>query len=265
MDSSFIVDSHAHLDMKPFDADREQVIARAREQGVKTILNVGIDLQSSKESVKLAEQNEGIYATAGVHPHEADKLTDEVLSELERLLEHPRVVAVGETGLDFFRNLSPREKQIEAFQKQLALARERGKPVVVHSRDASAETYDILLAWARPSGRPIGVLHCFSGDVRLAWKYVEMGFLISISGTVTRSSQAAEVARELPLDKLLVETDSPFLTPQPYKDRRNQPAYITATVEKISQIRGITREAVARRTARNAMDLFDLGVAAPCP
>ncbi|MDO8490945.1 MAG: TatD family hydrolase [Dehalococcoidia bacterium] len=265
MDSSFIVDSHAHLDMKPFDADREQVIARAHEKGVRLIVNIGIDLQSSRESVKLTERYEGVFATVGVHPHEADKLTEAALIELGQLLERPRVVAVGETGLDFYRNLSPREKQVEAFQKQLALAQSHDKPVVVHSRDASRETYDILSAWARPAGRPIGVLHCFSGDVRLAWKYVEMGFLISISGTVTRSSQAAEVARELPMDKLLVETDSPFLTPQPIKDRRNQPAYITTTVEKIAQVRGISSEAVARRTAQNAISLFNLGVPVPCP
>lgn len=265
MDSSFIVDSHAHLDMKPFDADREAVIARARERGVRFIVNIGIDLQSSRESVKLAEKHEGVYATVGVHPHEADRLTDDALAELDRLLAHPRVVGVGETGLDFYRNLAPRERQLETFRRQLALAGRLGKPVVVHSRDASRETYDVLSAWARPQDRPAGVLHCFSGDVRLAWKYVEMGFLISLSGTVTRSSQAAEVARELPLDKLLAETDSPFLTPQPFKDRRNQPAYITATVEKISQIRGTSPEAVARSTARNAISLFNLGVAAPCP
>lgn len=258
MDKSFLVDSHAHLDMSPFDRDRAQVIADAKDKKVEIIVNIGIDLDSSRASINLAERYPGIFATVGFHPHEAKKMTDSALQELDRLCAHPKVVAVGEIGLDFYRNLSPRQVQLEVFRKQLALARRHNLPVVIHSRNAPQDTLTILAEWAEPGDNPLGVLHCFGGDDRLAWKYVELGFLISMAGPVTHSAQAAQVVSSLPLEKLVVETDCPFLTPQPYKDRRNQPAYLTATVEKIAQIKETPAEAIARITSDNAIRLFRL-------
>ncbi len=182
------------------------------------------------------------------------------MERLAELAQHPRVVAIGETGLDFYRNRSPREAQIAAFKKQLALARRLGLPVVVHSRQANDEVLGILSEWADASSGLSGVLHCFSGDGELGQRYVEMGFLLSIAGPVTYpKSSAVEVARELPLDRLLIETDCPFLTPEEYRGKRNEPAYILKTAEKVAELKGLSLEEVARITSLNAKLLFGIG------
>jgi len=261
-----VIDSHAHIDFPDFNKDREEVLARARQQGVDTIITVGTDLSSSRFSLQIAREHKEVFTTVGFHPHNASKLQEDDLRQLAELAEEAKVVAIGEIGLDFYRNSSPRQQQLEAFQQQLDLAAELGMPVVIHCRQAHKETLDILSRWVEtisPSannGRPLGVLHCFSGDTHLAERYIKMGFLISLPGSVTYPSaqDKVEVARWIPLDKLLVETDSPFLTPQLYRGRRNEPSYIPLIVDKIAQIKGLSVETMAQATAANTVGLFQL-------
>jgi len=255
-----LIDSHAHLDMTEFNADREAVINRARRQGVSNIITVGIDLASSRAALKLAQTHDDIFSTAGIHPHEAASAGEKDLDDIARLAANDRVVALGEMGLDFFHNRSPRDKQIEVFKAQLEKAADLKLPVVIHGRQASRELLEILVPWAKSLGQKngLGVIHCFSGDIELARRYIELGFLISIPGPVTYPSarDLAGVAREIPLEKMLVETDAPYLPPQPYRGKRNEPAYVAITVAQIAHLRGVDVDAVSRATAENAMDIF---------
>lgn len=250
-----LVDSHAHLDFPEFDADREGVITRARAVGLVTILNVGTDLDSSRASIALAEQHDFIYATVGVHPHDAKTLTPEVLEELRRLAAHPKVVAVGEIGLDYYRDLSPRLVQRRAFADQLALAAELGLPVVIHCRDAWPDTLAILRDW---SGT--GVLHSYSGGPEHLEEVLAMGFSVGLSGPVTyaRAPRLQAVAAAVPIDRLLVETDCPYLTPEPYRGRRNEPAYVWYVAGAVARARRMTAEEVARAATENTARLFRL-------
>jgi TatD DNase family protein len=255
------VDSHAHLNLGAFESDRAEVIARAQESGVGIIVNVGMDIESSGISLQLAEKYPQLFAAVGFHPHRADKLTEGSFAKLERLCRHKKVVAIGEIGLDFYRNLSPRKAQVDAFSRQLQLAREHNLPVIIHCRNAEEETLSMLTDWAQgQSGQEVlGVMHCFSGDGALAQKYLELGFLLSIAGTVTRpSSQTVAVARSLPLEGLMVETDSPFLIPSP-KHGRNEPAFLSLIVNKIAESKGLAPETIAQATTQNAIRLFRLG------
>jgi TatD DNase family protein len=259
--AAVLIDSHSHLSMRQFDKDRDQVVGRARDAGLAVVIDVGLDLESSRAAIGLAEKYAEVFATVGFHPHSASQMKDDDVERLSELAQHPMVVAIGETGLDFYRNRSPREAQITAFKRQLELARRLGLPVVVHSRQANDEVLGILADWADGSSGPLGVLHCFSGDGELGRRYVEMGFLLSIAGPVTYpKSSAVEVARELPLDKLLIETDCPFLTPEPYRGKRNEPSYVSLVAERIAEIRGVSVDMVAQRTAENAIRLFQLPV-----
>ena len=253
----FLTDTHAHLDFPQFDGDREEVIARALAAGVGSIINVGADLASSRRAVALAEAHPQIYAAVGVHPHDAKTLTDEVLKELRELAQHPKVIAIGEIGLDFYRDLSPRDEQQRAFERQLALASELGKPVIIHDRQAHAEVLAILRRW--PGLR--GVLHCFSGDLDMAHEAIEMGFYISVGGPVTfkNARRLPEIVRQLPLERLLVETDCPYLAPHPYRGKRNEPAYVRLVAQKVAELKGVPLERVARVTTANARQLFGLG------
>jgi TatD DNase family protein len=256
-----LVDSHAHLNAGEFDADRAQVLIRAEEAGVGLIIDIGTDLASSRASLELSERYPHVFTAVGFHPHNAAKMTEDDLAELKRLSRHKKIVAIGEIGLDFYRNLSPKEVQLEAFGKQLRLAQEYDLPVVIHSRNAAEETLAVLTEWAQGQSerRPLGVLHCFSGDAVLAQKYLELGFFISIAGPVTYpSSQASEVINPLPLEGLVVETDCPYLAPQPHRGRRNEPAFLPLTVEKLAQVKGIAVETVAQATTENAIRLFRL-------
>jgi len=258
-----IIDSHAHIDLPAFSKDREQVLARAREQGVSGIINVGLNLESSKESIKLAKDNPDIFAAVGFHPSEASGMMDGDINKLAKLAEDSRVVAIGEIGLDFYRKSSPHQRQLEVFQKQLDLAAELGMPVIIHCRQAHKEVMDILTHWVKSAPTPRserGVIHCFNGDNKLARNYIELGFFLSLTGAVTYPSarDLIEVARELPLDKLLVETDSPFLAPQLHRGRRNEPSYIPLVVNRIAQIKGTSAEMVAQATKQNAIHLFRL-------
>jgi len=250
-----LIDSHAHLNFPQFDADREAVIARARKAGLVAILNVGTDLASSRTAVKLAEKYDFLYAAVGVHPHDARTLTPTVLDELRRLARHPKVVAIGEIGLDYYRDLSPRPMQQWAFADQLALAAELGLPVVVHSREAHDDVLATLQGWDG-----VGVLHSYSAGPERLEEVLELGFYIGISGPVTfpKANRLRAVAATVPLERLLVETDCPYLTPEPHRGRRNEPAYVQYVVEAVARARETSPKAVARATADNARRLFGM-------
>jgi TatD DNase family protein len=261
-----LIDSHAHIDLPEFDKDREQVFTRARQGGVKAFINIGLDVESSRASLEMAKKYNDVFSTVGFHPHEASKLGDDDLKALAELAKDDKVVAVGEIGLDFYRNLSARKSQIEAFRKQLDLAVELGLPVVVHCRQAHEEVFTILSNWVRSTlsaGRlRRGVIHCFSGDVEMAKRYIDIGFYISLAGSVTYPSagELVQVAREIPLSRLLIETDAPFLPPQAYRGKRNEPAYVALIAEKVAQVRGVPRGVVAEAAARNTISLFKLPI-----
>jgi len=252
-----LIDTHAHLEMSEFDKDRDAVIERALENGVDAIIAVGINLEDSKKAIALAKSHDAVYATVGVHPHDAKSIDTATYDSLKKLAEKEKVVAYGEIGLDFFRDRSPRDIQIKRFQEQLDLAGELKLPVVIHSRDAHSETFEIL---KKHKGNLRGVLHCFSGDYEMATKYIDLGYYISIPGTITfpNAEKLVEVVQKIPLDSLLVETDSPFLTPAPKRGRRNEPAYVAYVAKKISEIRGLTPEKVAIATTENARNLFGI-------
>jgi len=254
-----LIDSHAHLDSGQYNSDREATIARAHANGISHILTIGCDLQSSAASVAIAAAHENIYAAVGVHPHDATEIDEQSLPQLEQLLRQPKVVALGEIGLDFFRDRSPRDSQRNAFRKQIQLARKVGKPIVVHDRDAHDEVLQILEE--ERAAEVGGVLHCFSGDVAMAKQCLEMGFYLSFPGTITypKNDMAREVVRAVPIDKMLVETDCPYLSPQQFRGKRNEPAYVRNTAEKVAEIKGLTIEDVARVTSRNCFDLFGFG------
>jgi TatD DNase family protein len=258
-----LVDTHAHLDFERFDADRAAVIEQARAAGVRGVVNVGVDVPSSRAAVRLAGEYDCIYAAVGMHPHDAKKLDGAALAELRELAQDPRVVAVGEIGLDFYRNLSPREVQRRAFRAQLAWAAKLGKPVVIHDRDAHDELMSILAAWASglahsPLAGRVGVLHTFSGDLAMARRAIDLGFYLSISGPVTykNARQLPDIVRALPLDRLLVETDCPFLAPHPYRGKRNEPAYVRLVAERIAELKDMALDQVAEATTANAQRLF---------
>jgi TatD DNase family protein len=258
-----LVDTHAHLDFSKFDADRPSVIERAGAAGVAAIVNVGTDLSSSQRAVRLAEQYDCVYAAVGMHPHDAKKLDGAALAELRDLAQHPKVVAVGEIGLDFYRDLSPRDVQRRAFQAQLAWAARLGKPVVIHDRDAHVEILEILGDWTTeqtnsPLAGRLGVLHTFSGDLAMAEQAMDWGFYISISGPVTyeNARQLPDIVRTLPVDRLLVETDCPFLPPHPHRGKRNEPAYVGLVAERIADLKGMSFDELARATTANAQHLF---------
>lgn len=248
-----MIDSHCHLNHRRFRRDLEAVIAQARAAGLQGMLVVGYDLESSRRAVELAEAYPDIAAAVGIHPHDARLVSDEALAELRALAESPRVIAIGETGLDFYRDLSPRDMQRRAFQAQLALARELDLPAIVHDRDAHDEVVAILAA----AGEVRGSMHCFSGGVGLAERVVELGWYVGIAGTVTRpGASAREVARVVPADRLLIETDAPYLMPRGLSGSRSEPAHVARVAEEIAALRGSTAERIGRLTADNARRLF---------
>jgi len=256
-----LIDTHTHLDFPQFDGDREAVIARAREAGVTTIINVGADIESSLASVALAERYPFIYAAVGVHPHDASILDETTLAKLKELARHPKVVAIGEIGLDYYRNLSPRDVQRRVFRLQLKLALDVGKPVIIHDRDAHREVLEILKEVAQKAdGRLTGVMHCFSGSPEMAREVLKLGFRISVAGPVTfkNARKLPQIVRELPLDRLLIETDCPYLAPHPYRGKRNEPAYVRLVAEAIAAIKGMPVEEIARATLQNALRLFGI-------
>ncbi len=265
----FLIDTHCHLDMSQFDADRAEVLERAKAAGVRHIVTVGSGLESSKAAVEMARSDDFsddfIYAAVGVHPHDAKDFDDNAFETLLALARDKKTVAIGETGLDYHYMHSPKEVQIEAFRMHMDIAKETGLPLIVHSREAAEDTLRVLREYGQGGrehgGGPLrGVLHCFSGDMEMAGELVAMGFHISFAGPVTfrKSSALAGVAAWVPDDRLLIETDAPYLAPEPFRGKRNEPAYIRSTAEKIAELRGITIGDVARITSLNASRLFGM-------
>jgi TatD DNase family protein len=248
-----LIDSHAHVHFPQFDDDREAVVDRARKAGLVAIVEIGTNLESSRAAVALAEQHDFIYATVGVHPHDAKTVDQAALDELRALAHHPKVVAIGEIGLDYYRDLSPRPVQRQAFAHQLALASELDLPVVIHSRDAHDDVLATLRDWDG-----VGVMHTYAAGPERLDDVMAMGFFIGLSGPVTFSTagRLREVAKRVPLDRLLVETDCPYLTPEPHRGRRNEPAYVRHVAEAIGCLRGVSLEKVAQATTENAARLF---------
>jgi TatD DNase family protein len=251
-----LVDTHAHLNGKEYDQDREAVIGRAVAAGVGAIIDVGSDLESSRKSVQLA-QRAGLYATVGIHPHSARHMAKWV-REIERLATSPGVIAIGEIGLDYYRNLSEPSAQRDCFMHFLGLARRMGLPVVVHDRDAHKDTVDLLrLARAGDAG---GVMHCFSGDAEMAAECLDMGLYISLAGPVTfeNNRRAQQVVKMVPDDRLLLETDCPYLTPEPYRGMRNEPGMVRLIAERVASLKGVSTAYIVDATGANAQRLFGL-------
>jgi len=252
-----LVDSHAHVDDERFDADRDAVLERATVAGIELIINIGADMASSDRSIALAEKYSQIYAAVGMHPHDAKDMQEQDYNQLLRWASHPKVVAIGEIGLDYHYDLSPRPVQKEVFLRQLDIARQTGKPFIIHEREAHADTFEIVRTAAKGLE---GVFHCFSGSVETAREYLKLGFYISVAGPVTfpKSAKTKEVARYVPLDRLLVETDSPYLTPQAFRGRRNEPAHVRLVAEEIAALRNLSLAELALATTQNARRLFGI-------
>jgi TatD DNase family protein len=251
-----LIDSHAHLEMEAFDSDRDEVIGRARQAGVDRIITVGTTVNDCRKALSIAHQYEMVYAAIGVHPHEVKDIDETTYDDLKKMAKADKVMAYGEIGLDFFRNLSPKDIQIRRFGEQLELATEIGLPIIIHDREAHRETLEMLKEW---KGRG-GVIHCFSGDYRMAQKCLDMGFYISIPGAITfgKSEKLQEVVKHIPMSCLLLETDAPYLTPHPNRGKRNEPAYVIHTAKKVAELKGLSFEDVATISSRNTRSLFGI-------
>jgi len=261
-----LIDSHSHLEFSQFDPDREKVLARARAAGVSTLLAIGSGSGPAKleAAIPFAEQHDWIYATIGVHPHEAKLATDEHFQRLEELTRHPRVIAWGEIGLDYYYDHSPREVQQIVLRRQLEQARAARLPIVIHCRDAWSDCLAILEEAWRSAGLG-GILHCFSGTLEDARRGLQMGFLISFAANITypKAQNLRDVARELPLESLLIETDSPFLAPQALRGKRNEPAYVVEVARTLASVRNLPAPEIAAATTANFRRFFGLGRGGP--
>lgn len=252
------IDSHAHLDDERFDEDRERLIKSLKDKEIEIVLNPGADLQTSKNAVELANTYDSIYAAVGCHPHDSKYMTDEALEIFRSLAQNNKVLAIGEIGLDYYYDNSDRETQKLWFRKQIILARELDMPYIVHDRDAHKDIYEIMKEEYYANSR--GILHCFSGSVEMAKEFIKMGFMISLGGPVTfkKSKTPKLVAKEIPLEHILIETDSPYLTPEPFRGRRNESAYVKYVAEEIAKIKEISVEEVRNQTNKNFKNLFNL-------
>ena len=273
-----LTDTHCHLDYHKFDEDREAVIERAQEAGLERILIPGLDLESSQAAVRLAESHPNIFAAVGFHPTDLDKFSEMAFEQIEQLVQHEKVVAIGEIGIDYYwvKEREERAFQVEMLRRQLAFAASVKKPVVIHMREeedawfgqASIDLIQILREWHRsliaeqhPLAEKPGVLHSFNGNLETAQKAMEINFYIGVTGPVTykNAEEKRQIIRQLPLERLLIETDSPFLTPVPHRGKRNEPAFVAYIADKIAEIHMTTREQVAEMTAANARSLFGWG------
>jgi TatD DNase family protein len=261
------IDSHAHLEGKRFDHDRDEVIARARDAGIETILAIGIgDGPGTLDcAIKLAERFPGLYATTGIHPHEAQLAKESDFLEMEQLASHPKVIAWGEIGLDYYYDHSPRDVQANVFTRQMELAKTAKLPIVIHCRasEGSENAWDDTIRLLREhwaSSALGGILHCFSGTLAHAQAALELGFMISFAGNLTfpKAESIRDVAKQVPLDRLLIETDSPFLAPVPHRGKRNEPAFVIETARMLAQIRGISLEEIGKHTTQNFYQFFSL-------
>jgi TatD DNase family protein len=248
-------DTHCHLNHPDFASDAGSVWNRAREAGVHTAIVVGYDLASTESALQIAERFDGCWASVGIHPHDAVQCDENALLQLHRLASHPRVMAIGEIGLDYYRNLSPKDAQQQALEQQIHLALQLRLPVIIHCRDAYDDLLDILARY------PLrGVLHCFSGELHHAQRAVEMGWYLGIGGVVTfkNARTLREVVRQVPLDNLLLETDAPYLAPMPHRGKRNEPAYIPLIAQMVASLKNVPLEELATVTTQNARCLFSL-------
>lgn len=249
-------DTHAHLDDEKFDADREEIIEHIKSEGVSLVVNIGADMESSKTTVELAEKYDFIYAAVGVHPYDEPDLTDDDISELKQLAKSVKVVAIGEIGLDYHFPDTDKEGQKEGFRKQIALAKELNLPYVVHDRDSHQDCYDII----KESGYFRGVMHCFSGSSEFAKQMTDLGFYISFAGTVTfkNAKKVKEAAKTVPIDRILIETDCPYLSPEPNRGKRNNPANVRYTAEVLAEIKGISLDEMAKITMENGKRFYGI-------
>lgn len=253
-----LFDAHCHLDDRKYNSDRDDTIRAARDAGVSYMMNAASDLESSAAAVCLAEMHGSIYASVGVHPHYVEDMDEDALLTLELMAKNPRVKAIGEIGLDYYRDLSPRDMQKKWFVRQIELAKKLGLPIIIHDRDANGDVFDILRSnGAFENGLQ---MHSYSGSVELARQYVKLGAYISISGPVTykNASEKREVVKAVPLDRLLIETDSPYLTPEPRRGMRNEPAYVRYVLDQVAALKGISAEEAASATTANACRLFKI-------
>ena len=253
-----LIETHAHLYFDRFDEDRDAVIERAFDKGVRKIINIATDLDSSRRCIELAEQHDGLFATVGIHPNDATKMDAATLHTLRELSRNPLVVAVGEIGMDFYWDTCPPAVQEQVFRAQIQLAKETDLPIVIHNREAASEILRILKS--EGADGLAGVFHCFSEDHQVAQEVLELGFHISFTGNLTfKKSQLPRVAEMIPLDRLLLETDCPFLSPEPRRGRRNEPAHVVYIAERLAEIKGLPVSEIAKATTANAIRLFGLG------
>jgi TatD DNase family protein len=253
-----LIDSHAHLEMPDFRRDLEEVIQRARASGVEYIFTVGTEKKDWKRALEIAHTHPSVYAILGVHPHNVKEINDQTYPTLKELCRDGKVKAYGEVGLDFFRNLSPRGVQLKRFREQIGLAKELSLPIVVHDREAHQETLEILKS--ENAGEYGGIIHCFSGDYEMAKACIDMGFYISVPGSITykNAERFQEIVKKIPLESLLVETDAPFLTPVPFRGKRNEPSFVRYTAQKVAEVKKVSFEKVAEVTTENAMRIYNL-------
>ena len=254
-----MIDSHCHLDFLHFDEDRDEVLTRAVEAGVTVVINPGTDLESSRRAVGLTERYDNVYAAIGVNPHDASTLDRQTLTELRQLVTHPKVVAIGEIGLDYYRDLSPRAQQRAAFEAQLTLAADLDLPVIIHQRESGTDVMAALRDWAE-GGHPGCVLHAFSGDQAMADEAVSLGFFIGVGGPLTfkNARQLPDIVPHLPQNCLVVETDAPYLAPHPYRGKRNEPAHMVLVAERLAQLRGLSFDELVKQVTENTLRLFRL-------
>ncbi len=246
-----LIDSHAHLSLRAFDRDREEVIERAQQTGVGIILTIGITPEDTEKAASISEQNDFIFFSAGLHPHDAKSFDEDTEKRIKAKAEHPKCLAIGEIGLDFHHNYSPPEKQMDAFRKQIAVARDLSLPIIVHSRESLEKTIQIL---EEDKADDVGgIFHCFSGSPETAKKCLDLGFGISIAGplTFTKAVKPVQVAKQTPLEHILLETDCPFLAPVPFRGKRNEPSYILETYKRLSEIKGVPLEELKERLFNN--------------
>lgn len=253
-----LFDTHVHLNAEQFEDDLSEVIERATQAGVERMVVVGFDRPTIQKALELVEAYDFIYASVGWHPVDAIDMTDEDLRWIEELSSHRKVVALGEMGLDYYWDKSPKDIQQDVFRKQIRLAKKVKLPIIIHNREATADLVTILKE--EGADEVGGIMHCFSGSVEIAKECMEMNFYISLGGPVTfkNAKKPKEVAKEIPLDKLLIETDCPYLAPHPYRGKRNEPAYVKLVAEQIAELKGISLADVAKKTTENAKKIFDI-------
>lgn len=251
-----LIDTHTHLHDPQFDTDREAVVQRARQDGVNLMVTIGTDLETSRQAVELTERHDFVFATVGVHPHEVKTIQGHTYQVLEQLARHPKVVAYGEVGLDFYYMHSPKDLQQSHFREQIRLARRLGLPLVIHTRQASEETLAILEE--EKADEVGGVFHCYTGNLPTAQAALSLNFFISFSGILTflKALDLQEVARQIPVESILIETDCPYLAPIPHRGKRNEPSYVRHVAEKLAQIKALPYEELARITSQNTHKLF---------